>query len=137
MLYEVITGPLFLTSGLSTGAAFIMILSKDEHERHALARIDLLLIAIELFLIIHMFMGFRASTQVQIEAANMFLGGTYTAIFWTFVVVLGLVLPAALEIMSLKKLKVPYYIAPALVLMGGLILRFIMVYAGQMSRWLY
>ena len=72
-----ILGPLFLVSGMSTGAAAIIILSKSEKERHTLARIDLLLIAIEVFLIIHMFMGFRASTQVQIEASDMFLGGSY------------------------------------------------------------
>ncbi len=132
-----ILGPLFLTSGLSTGAATIVLLSKSEHERHTFAKIDLMLIAIELFLIVHMFMGFRASTQVQIDAANMFLGGDFTAPFWVFVVGLGLVIPATIEVMELRKIKVPYYIAPALVLMGGLIFRFIMVHAGQLSRWLY
>lgn len=132
-----ILGPLFLVSGLSTGAAAIIILSKSAIERHTFARIDLLLIAIELFLIVHMFMGFRASTQVQIDASAMFLGGQFTAPFWVFVVGFGLIIPAALEILELREKKIPYMVAPALVLFGGLIFRFIMAYAGQMSRWLY
>lgn len=132
-----ILGPLFLVSGLSTGAAAIIIMSKSKTERHTFARIDLLLIAIELFLIVHMFMGFRASTQVQIDAAGMFLGGQFTAAFWVFVVGLGLVVPATLEVMEMRNKKIPYMVAPALVLFGGLLFRFIMAYAGQMSRWLY
>lgn len=132
-----ILGPLFLTSGLSTGAAAIILMSKSHAERLAFAKIDLLLIAIEIFLIIHMFMGFRASTQVQIEASNLFLGGEFTAIFWVFVMGIGLVIPALLEIFELRNKKVPYMVAPIMVLVGGFILRFIIVHAGQISRWLY
>lgn len=132
-----ILGPLFLTSGLSTGAAGIILLSKSAKERHHFARIDLGLIAVELFLIVHMFMGFRASTQVQIDAADMFLGGEFTAPFWGLVVGLGLTVPAILEVLELRKKKVHYAIAPAMVLVGGLLFRFILAHAGQMSRWLY
>lgn len=132
-----ILGPLFLVSGLSTGAAVIILFSKNKEERHFFARIDLMLIGIELFLITHMFMGFLASTQVQIDAANLFLGGPFTAPFWVFVVSLGLVLPAILEFMEIRKFKIPAFLPAVLVLMGGLILRFIIANAGQMSRWLY
>jgi formate-dependent nitrite reductase membrane component NrfD len=72
-----ILGPLFLVSGMSAGAALIMMLTKDPAERKRFSQIDLLLIAIELALVVHMFMGFRASSQVQIEAAELFLGGPY------------------------------------------------------------
>jgi formate-dependent nitrite reductase membrane component NrfD len=132
-----ILGPLFLTSGLSTAAAVIVLMSKKHLERHYFARIDLMLIGIELFLIIHMFMGFLASTQVHIEAANLFLGGPYTTPFWLFVVALGLVIPAILEILELRGFKMPVWIAPVLVLFGGLMFRFIIANAGQASRWLY
>ena len=132
-----ILGPLFLTSGLSGGAAVIVLLSKNPSERHFFAKIDLLLIAIELFLIIHYLMGLLASSQVQIDAANLFLGGEFTALFWIFVIMIGLVIPAALEIMEMRKIHLPYMIAPIMVLFGGLMLRFIMAFAGQMSRWLY
>ena len=132
-----ILGPLFLSSGLSTGAAAIILMSKSHSERAYFARLDIILIAIELFLITHMFMGFLASTQVQIDAANLFLGGPYTTPFWLFVVSLGLVFPAILEILELRGYKFPTMIAPSLVLFGGLMFRFIMVFAGQESRWLY
>lgn len=132
-----ILGPLFLASGLSTGAVTIMLMSKNTLERKLFARIDLLMIAIELFLIVHMFMGFLASTQVQIDAANLFLGGPYTAPFWIFVVSLGLVIPALLEIMEIKKYHIPVVVPAVLVLFGGIMLRFIIAFAGQTSRWLY
>jgi len=132
-----ILGPLFLTSGLSTGAAAIILMSKSHEERLRFARIDIMLIGIEMFLIVHMFMGFLASTQVHIEAASLFLGGPYTTAFWLFVFTLGLAVPAILEVLELRKFKVPFMIAPILVLMGGLLFRFIIAYAGQASRWLY
>jgi formate-dependent nitrite reductase membrane component NrfD len=132
-----ILGPLFLTSGLSAGAATIILFSQSKKERILFAKIDLLLIVIELFLITHLFMGFLASTSVQIDAANLFLGGQYTAPFWIFVVVLGMAVPAVLEIMELKHIKVPVIIPVVLVLFGSIMLRFIIVFAGQLSRWLY
>jgi formate-dependent nitrite reductase membrane component NrfD len=132
-----ILGPLFLTSGLSAGAAAIILFAQSKKEKVVFAKIDIMLIVIELFLIIHMFMGFRASTQVQIDAADMFLGGAYTAPFWIFVVVLGMIVPAILELMELRHKKIPVYIPVVLVLFGSLMLRFIISYAGQMSRWLY
>jgi len=132
-----IMGPLFLASGLSAGAAATLILSKNAAERKHFAIIDLVIIGIELFLIIHMFMGFLASTQVQIEAAEMFLGGEFTVTFWIFVVILGLLVPALLEILELRKYHIPALISPLLVIFGSLALRFIIVHAGQVSRWLY
>lgn len=132
-----ILGPLFLVSGMSTGAAAIIMLSKDHKERKIMGRIDILLIIIELFFIIHLFMGFLAGPEVQINAANLFLGGKFTAPFFTFVVILGLILPAVLEILELKGFKVPIILPAILVLLGGLIFRFLMVEAGQITRYLY
>lgn len=132
-----ILGPLFLASGLSAGAAAIILFARSHEERLLFAKIDLMLIGIELFLIVHMFMGFRASTQVQIDAVNLFLGGPYTAPFWIFVVFLGMITPAILEILEIRKRKIPVYLPVALVLFGSLMLRFIIAYAGQFSRWLY
>ena len=132
-----ILGPLFLASGISAGAATIMLMSKNHHERTMFAKIDIGIIAVELFLIVHMFMGFLASTQVQIDAAALFLGGPWTAPFWIFVVILGMIIPVILEVLELKKFKIPVVIPAALVLFGSLMLRFIISYAGQESRWLY
>ncbi|MBN1789712.1 MAG: polysulfide reductase NrfD [Bacteroidales bacterium] len=132
-----ILGPLFLASGMSAGAAAILILSRSKEEKRRFAIIDLIIIGIELFLIVHMFMGFLASTQVQIEAARLFLGGPYTMSFWIFVVIIGMIVPAVLEILELRKFHVPAVVAAILVLFGSVMLRFIIVYAGQASRWLY
>lgn len=132
-----ILGPLFLTSGLSSGAATIIWMSKSHSERKTMSKIDLILIGIELFLIVHLFMGFLASTEVQIEAAKLFLGGPYTAIFWGGVVVVGLILPFILEVLELRGVKIPVAIPSLMILIGGLIFRFIMVDAGQLTRYLY
>jgi len=132
-----ILGPLFFASSLSTGAAVIMLMARNHLERTVFSRIDLVMIGIELFLIIHMFMGFQASTQVQIDAANLFLGGPYTVMFWVFVVIIGLLLPAFLEALELLGYKIPILITSILVLTGGIFLRFIIVFAGQASRYLY
>ncbi len=132
-----ILGPLFLVSGLSTGAAVIMWMSRSTKERMIFSRIDLLLIAVEIFFIVHLFMGFLASGAVQIEAAQLFLGGEYTAIFWAGVVMVGLVIPAILETMELYGYHIPISIPALLILIGGLLFRFIMVEAGQVTRYLY
>ena len=132
-----ILGPLFLTSGLSTGAVTIMWMSKNHLERKTFSKIDLILIGIELFFIIHLFMGFLASTQVQIESAQLFLGGPYTWPFWGGVVAVGLVIPFILEVLELRGVKIPVAIPAIMILAGGLIFRFIMVDAGQLTRYLY
>ncbi len=130
-------GPLFLTSGFSTGLASIIWMSKNEDERKALTRIDLIFILVELFFIIHLFMGFLAGTAVKTEAASLFLGGEFTVSFWVFVVILGLIFPAVLESLELHGYHVPKWIPPFLILLGGLFFRFIMVEAGQITRFLY
>ena len=132
-----ILGPLFLVSGMSTAAAVIMLMSKDHKERKIMGRIDILLIIVELFFIIHLFMGFLAGSEVQINAANLFLGGKFTAPFFAFVVILGLIFPAVLEVFELKGYKVPIAVPAVLILIGGLIFRFLMVEAGQITRYLY
>ena len=132
-----IMGFLFLASGLSSGAAVIMWMSKDKMERHLISKIDVLLIGIELFLIIHLFMGFLAGPEVQIEAASLFLGGRFTVIFWVFVVGLGVILPGILEILELRGKKIPIYIPALLILIGGLIFRYVIVEAGQLTGYIH
>ena len=82
-------------------------------------------------------MGMMAGSQVQLEAAELILGGEFTVTFWVFVVVLGLTFPAILEIFELIGFKVPAYVPAILVLMGGVVFRFVMVDAGQITRYLY
>ncbi|RMD95002.1 MAG: nitrite reductase [Calditrichaeota bacterium] len=132
-----ILGPLFLVSGFSTGLALNLLLAKKKEEIHLLSLIDIMAIGVEIFLIIHMFMGFLASTAIHIEAAKLFLGGPYTAEFWVFVVGLGLLFPGLLEILELRGKPIPKILPASLVLFGGLLLRFIIVEAGQFSQWFF
>ncbi len=132
-----ILGPLFLVSGFSTGLAAIIWMSKSKYERKVLTRIDLIFIFVELFFIIHMMMGLQAGSQAAIEASQLFLGGEFTVTFWVFVVLLGLAFPATLEIFELRGYHVPGWLPSFLILMGGLVFRFVILEAGQLTRYLY
>lgn len=132
-----ILGPLFLISGLSTGAAAIILMAKTTEEKHLFGKIDLGLIIIELALIVHMIMGYYAGSQVQLEAMQLLVGGDFTLMFFGFVVLLGLIVPAILELIELIGYKVPVVVPALLVILGGLIFRFVMVEAGQLTRFLY
>lgn len=132
-----VLGPLFLASGISAGAATIVLISKDKKEKTLFTKLDLIVLGIEMFLIVHMFMGYLAGPQTQIEAAGLFLGGDYTMVFWIFVVFLGIIFPAILDVMELRDYHIPAVLPGILVLFGGIVFRFVFVFAGQVSRWLY
>ncbi len=132
-----ILGPLFLTSGLSTGAAMNILFAKSKYERHLFGKIDLGLIIVELFFIIHMVMGYYAGPEAQKEALHLLVGGEFTVMFFVFIIGMGLVFPAILEAFELSGAKVWAAIPALLVLIGGAVLRFLMVDAGQMTRYLY
>ena len=95
------------------------------------------LIVLELGLIVHMLMGMYAGSEVQLEAMQLLVGGEFTLMFFGFVIILGLIVPASLELMELQGYKVPVAIPAILILIGGLIFRFVMVEAGQITRYLY
>ncbi len=130
-----ILGPLFLVSGVSTGSAFVMWLSNNKKERKLMSTIDMALIAVEIFFIIHMIMGMQAGPEAYKQAAHLFLGGEFTVIFWVVFVGFGLVLPFILEALELKGFHIHPALPAILVLVGGLLFRIIMVQAGQMSEY--
>ncbi len=84
-----------------------------------------------------MIMGYWAGSEVQLEAMQLLVNGDFTVMFFVFVIILGLIFPAVLEIIELKGYKVPVMVPALLVLLGGLIFRFVMVEAGQITRYLY
>jgi putative effector of murein hydrolase LrgA (UPF0299 family) len=57
--------------------------------------------------------------------------------FFGFVIILGLLVPASIELMEILGKKVPAAVPAMLILLGGLIFRFVMVEAGQITRYLY
>lgn len=158
-----VLGPLFLFSGLSTAAALlhgILVLTAPDDERPAfadfllstlsrlseakpldtkmaptLARADNSFLTIELALLGLFLLGHLTSTEANRQAAALLLTGSYAAVFWVCVVGLGILLPLLLQSLELRQ-RIRHTLAPALlVLGGGLLLRFILVAAGQASHW--
>jgi protein NrfD len=159
-----VLGPLFLFSGLSTAAAvlhaiLVLWLPEDERPEFAdfvlslvtnltqarpldtrvaptLVKADNSFLTIELGLIGLFLLGLLTSTEAHQQAARLLLSGPYAAVFWVFVVALGILLPLLLQHLELQK-KIRHSLIPALLVVGGgLALRFIMVYAGQASHWI-
>ncbi len=130
-----ILGLLFLTSGISTASAFIHMIAKNKDESEMLAKADNGFLVAELFLITLFIIGLLSSTQVHQDAAKIILSGAYAPVFWVFVVGLGIVIPLIIQYMAVNHRIKHTPIAPVMVIIGGLILRFVLVYAGQLSHW--
>lgn len=128
-------GPLFLVSGLSTAAAFVHLISRDRHEREMLARADNAFLIAELALIGMLFIGLATATRVHIVAARLFFGGPYTAAFWLLVVGAGILVPLIFQLLAVSHRTRHTAVAPLAVILGGLLLRFVIVSAGQLSGW--
>lgn len=127
---------LFLVSGLSAAAAFVHMIAKNVKERELLAKADNGFLTIEIFVIALMLIGLLTSTQVHIDAANLLISGSYAPAFWVFVVGMGVVIPLIIQLLAVNHKINHTTIAPIMVIVGGLILRFIIVSAGQYSHWL-
>jgi formate-dependent nitrite reductase membrane component NrfD len=126
-----VLGPLFLVSGVSTGAAFMMLFPLAHEEHRLLRNIDLGAIGLELFLLAVFLIGLISGGADARAAATALMGGDYTAVFWALVVVAGLLVPLLIEMIEMKKRLSPTLFAPAFILAGGLALRWILVLAGQ------
>ncbi len=128
-------GILFLVSGLSTAAAFVHMVSKNKEEKVQLARADNSLIVAELVIIILFIIGLLSSAQSGIDAVMLILNGKFAAVFWVFIIGLGLVIPLGIQLLAVNHKIKHTNVAPIMVILGGLFLRFVIVYAGQASHW--
>jgi formate-dependent nitrite reductase membrane component NrfD len=126
---------LFLVSGLSTAAALVHLLARDRCERELLARADIGFLAAELMIILLFLIGLLSSTRVHIEAALLLISGPYAPVFWVFVIGLGIVIPLLIQPLAVSHRIAHTPVAPVLVIAGGLILRYVIVFAGQASHW--
>ncbi len=124
-------GPLFLASGLSTGAALFLLFPLSPEERGDVARWDRAALVLELALLGLVLVGLGTGGEDARAAAGLLLGGAYTAPFWALVVIAGLAVPLLLETAESRLRLRAGVVAPALVLAGGLALRWILVAAGQ------
>lgn len=129
---------LFLVSGVSTGAALLMlylVTLKNSpfaaHTLHALERIDLGLVAFEL-LILFAFINMASSGSAGLKAGAQFLRGSIG--FTVGVAVLGLLLPAILEAISIRRNRAALTVtASFFVLTGGALLRLYVLQAGYFA----
>ena len=127
-----VLGPLFLVSGISTGAALMMLFPLNHDEHRLLQRWDIGAILVELAILALFFITLLTNGgEAGWQAAMLLLGGPYTALFWGVVVIAGLLVPLALELIELRLHRRPLWITPALILVAGLALRWIIVFAGQ------
>jgi len=148
---------LFTVSAFSTGIAAIMLGQRltyrangdREAERHfhnsgyALTVADLVLIAFELMIIALFFMAAYFSYGDVRYAIQVFLsGGEMAGLFWWGLVGIGLLLPFCIEVFFvLRKMRsgsfrVPYaveIVTPLAILVGGFILRYVIVIGGQIT----
>lgn len=149
---------LFFLSALSTGVAGIMLFraihargaadTGNEREYHQsgylLTASDVLLIGFEL-LTIFLFLMFAFLTvgDVKYAVSVILPGGSMAGMFWLWVVVIGLLVPALVELFYVvpKLLHGRDYAAPrgveiavpVIVLIGGFMLRYVVVVAGQIT----
>ena len=130
-----ILGFLFLVSGLSSSAAFVHLIAKSVYERELLAKADNSFLIIELFILRLFILGLLTATQVHNQAAHLLLNGSFAAVFWVFVVGLGIIVPLIIQLLAVNHRIHHTPAAPILVILGGVILRFVIVYAGQVSHW--
>ncbi|HJZ12042.1 MAG TPA: NrfD/PsrC family molybdoenzyme membrane anchor subunit, partial [Acidobacteriota bacterium] len=113
-------------------------------ERKLLLSADIVFILLELLIIIPYIIHGELSTLSARESLKLILGGPYTLLFWLGVVFLGLLVPLAIEFLELiprsktnERRHIPGIVAllaGVLVLLGGFLLRYVFVYAGQISR---
>jgi formate-dependent nitrite reductase membrane component NrfD len=149
---------MFVISALSTGVALVILASALGHKKssapqaerqyldssYTLTATDTIFVGIEL-LIVFLFIMYAHLTigNVKYAVAIVLPGGEMAVAFWLWVVVIGLVIPGLVEL---------YYVVPKLiygmdfriprsveigvavaVLVGGYMLRYVIVVAGQMT----
>lgn len=115
---------LFLVSAASTGLAATLIGVWDCGDLTAYKKIDIVLIILEIILI----------SILYLSVKPIFFTGSMATLFWLGVVVVGLIVPLILSIFSVikhKNLTVPVC---AMVVTGGLCLRYFVVYTGQLFK---
>ncbi|ASQ91408.1 polysulfide reductase [Prosthecochloris sp. GSB1] len=133
-----ILGMLFLVSGISSAAALMMLFAPNE-EKPVYSKIDANALWIELVVVGLFVLGGitgpanNSGAMMHLIAGDYQMAGmSYMLWFWGIFVALGLVIPLVLEFLEGAGVHIRFpLIAPVLVLVGGLVLRFLIVFAGQ------
>jgi formate-dependent nitrite reductase membrane component NrfD len=138
---------LFLFSALSTGCATLILglsgREKSAQELRLLYGLDICFMVLEFFIVLPYLIHGQLSVQAVQDSLKLILGGPFTILFWVFFLGLGLFAPLVIELREL----VPVIVSnrefhynrlltagtAVLILGGGFLLRYIFVFAGQMS----
>jgi formate-dependent nitrite reductase membrane component NrfD len=148
---------LFLLSAMKTGIASILLVGffligfkKMKQEEMDASELlihftDLILVVLCIIAVFLFIFGLCVSTKSSCEAVKLIMGGEFTLPFWLLVVGVGMLLPLAIEVYEL----IPHYnrhaepsghspwisvIFATSVLVGGFALRYVVIYAGQISQ---
>ena len=138
---------LFLFSALSTGcAALILGLARGEQsnqELKLLYGLDVCFMMLEFFIVLPYLVHGQLSVRAVQDSLRLILGGPFTILFWVLFLGLGLLMPLLIEVSELVPVILSnrefHYRRPIaagaalLILSGGFLLRYIFVFAGQMS----
>jgi formate-dependent nitrite reductase membrane component NrfD len=137
-----IVAQLFLFSALSSGCAAIMLALAWRNEAleslsfRTLLGFDAILLMLELFIVIPYVIHGELSVQAVKDSMRLILGGPFTIPFWIFFAGLGVLAPLGLELVGLassRHNRRMIAVTASLILAGGFVLRYIFVFAGQMS----
>ena len=136
---------LFLVSGMSTGTALMIILARRHDVKLFFTKVDIWLIFAEITILLLMFYGQYTSDAAHRQSILPFFNTTHQFFpFFLSIVFLGIFLPLAivlkfLEVTGDHSSKITptgmflMNASAVMVLLGGLVVRFAMVYAGQLS----
>ncbi len=139
---------LFLNSGLSTGAAFMILIATKNSVKLFFTKVDIWLIFSEIAVLILLYYGQFTSAEASRESIMPFF--TLTSQYFPYfisILILSVILPLAIVLKFLEvtgdhdpnleltfKQKFEMNASAVLVLLGGVIIRFALVYAGQLSK---
>jgi len=115
---------LFLVSAASTGLAATLLGVWGRGELKVYKKVDTVLIILEMVLLVTLYLSVK----------SIFFTGSMATLFWLGVVGIGLVIPLLLSIYSLVKHKNLVVPVCTMVIIGGLCLRYFVVYTGQLFK---
>lgn len=136
---------LFLVSGLSTGAAFAILIAKLDKAKLFFTKVDIWLLFAEILVLLLLFFGQYASTAAHRAAIMPFFSSSHELFSYALsIVVLAIILPLAIVLKYIEvktdhsgpisdSAKALMVCSAMLVLIGGFIIRYAIVYAGQLT----
>lgn len=137
---------LFLNSALSTGAALMILMARKNEVKLFFTKVDIWLIVCEIVVIVLLYYGQYTSAEASRESIMPFFTRSHEYFpYFVSIIALSVIFPLAIVLKFLEmtgehletltfKQKLEMNVSAVLVLLGGVIIRFALVYAGQLSK---